>query len=51
MDEYVDFLFPLLFRATYRKFCATLLSRATFSLNVNLFTTLVYVVSTAVRYN
>lgn len=50
MDEYVDFLFPLLFRATYRKFCATLLSRATFSLNVNLFTTLVYVVS-HVRYN
>lgn len=49
-NEYVDVSSSLL-RATYRKFCTSLLSWTSFSLNVNLFTTLVYVVYTAVHYN
>lgn len=43
-------MFPPLF-CEYRKFCTSLLSWTSFSLNVNLFTTLVYVVYTAVHYN
>lgn len=45
------FLLSFAFRTTYRKFCRSLLSWTTFSLNVNLFTTLVTSFRQPAHYN